>query len=78
MEGKAVKQIRSEVLKMQLFLIFDDLSMPGWTPEEAGRLEIQVFGPLRSVLLVALILPQSINPVKPKPRGPSQGGRAFS
>ena len=47
MEGKAVKQIRSEVLKKQLFfLIFDNLSLPGWTPEEAGCLEIQVLGPL--------------------------------
>ena len=63
MEGKAVKQIRSEVLKEKLFLIFDDLSLPGWTPaEEAGRLEIQILGPLRSVvlLLVALILSQRI------------------
>ena len=59
MEGKAVKQIRSEVLKEKLFLIFDDITSPGWTPEEAGRLEIEVFGPVRSVLLllVALILP---------------------
>ena len=64
MEGKAVKQIRSEVFKEKLFfLFFDDLSLPaGWTPEEAGRLEVQILGPLRSVLLqlVALILSQRI------------------